>query len=112
MWPGLSLSATLPLPCFLDTHSLVGSPGFCLLAFHPYIISIFDRALAETFLTVISAAVLGAGIELWNCRDEGSVFRRRIAFIVFAAGFAIAHHTRKEGIVLLAPLHTSLLVLV
>lgn len=77
---------------------------FVFLAFHPYTISIFDRALAETFLTVIFTAVLGAGIELWNCRDENSVFRRRIAFIVFTIGFALAYHTRKEGIVLFAPL--------
>jgi hypothetical protein len=77
---------------------------FTFLAFHPYVISIFDRALAETFLTVVSAAVLGAAIELWNCRDRRSTFRRWVALIVYALGFAIAYHTRKEGIVLAVPL--------
>ena len=43
---------------------------FIFLAFHPYTISIFDRALAETFLTVVSVVVIAAGIELWNCRED------------------------------------------
>jgi hypothetical protein len=77
---------------------------FVFLAFHPYTIPIFDRALAETFLAVVSAAVIGAGIELWNCRDENSTFRRRFAFCIYVFGFAVAYHTRKEGIVLAAPL--------
>ena len=77
---------------------------FAFLAFHPYTISIFDRALAETFLVVVSAAVIGAGIELWNCREEGFAYRRRIALVVYIVGFAITFHTRKEGIILVAPL--------
>lgn len=77
---------------------------FAFLAFHPYVIKIFDRALAETFLTLVSTAVLGAAIELWNCRDVQFGFRKRVALIVYACGFAIAYHTRKEGIVLAAPL--------
>jgi len=77
---------------------------FAFLAFHPYVIKIFDRALAETFLTVVSTAVLGAAIELWNCRDVQFGFRKRVALIVYACGFAMAYHTRKEGIVLAAPL--------
>lgn len=77
---------------------------FAFLAFHPYVISIFDRALAETFLTVVSAAVLAAAIELWNSRDNRAAYRSRVALIVYAAGFAIAYHTRKEGIVLAVPL--------
>lgn len=77
---------------------------FAFLAFHPYTISIFDRALAETFLAVVCAAVLGAGIELWNCRDAGSSFRHRVAFVVYVVGFAVAFHTRKEGVVLVVPL--------
>ena len=77
---------------------------FLFLALHPYTIALFDRALPSTLLTVISAAVLGAGIEIWNCRDDDSVFRRRIAIVVFVAGFAMAFHIRPEGIVLVAPL--------
>lgn len=77
---------------------------FAFLAFHPYVIRIFDRALAETLLTVLTAAVLAAGIELWRRRDEGDSMPRRIAGVVYVAGFALAYHTRSEGIVLLAPL--------
>jgi hypothetical protein len=77
---------------------------FTFLAFHPYTISVFDRALAETFLTVIYAAVIAAGIELWNCREKGFTFRHSMALVVYILGFAIAYHTRKEGIVLVAPL--------
>lgn len=77
---------------------------FAFLAFHPYTISFFDRALAETFLTVVFAAIIGAGIELWNCREQGFTYRRRIALVVYIVGFAIAFHTRKEGIVLAMPL--------
>lgn len=77
---------------------------FTYLAFHPYVIYIFDRALAETFLTVVSAAVLGASIELWTCRDELPTPRNRFALVVYVIGFALAFHTRKEGIVLAVPL--------
>ena len=77
---------------------------FGFLAFHPYAVFIFDRALAETFLTVVSAAVLAAGIELWNCRDGQAKTRSRAAFVIYVAGFAVAYHTRKEGIVLVVPL--------
>ena len=77
---------------------------FCFLAFHPYVFVIFDRALAETFLTVLSAVVLAAAIELWNCRDNRLSRRARVALIVYVFGFAIAYHTRTEGIVLTAPL--------
>lgn len=81
-----------------------GSLLFAFLAFHPYVIRIFDRALAETLLTVLTAAVLAAGIELWRRRDEDDSVPRRIAWVVYVAGFALAYHTRSEGIVLLAPL--------
>jgi hypothetical protein len=77
---------------------------FVFLVFHPYIICIFDRVLAETFLTVVSAFVIGAGIELWNCRDQQGTFRKNSALVVYVLGFAIAYHIRKEGIVLLVPL--------
>lgn len=77
---------------------------FVFLAFHPYVMIIFDRALAETFLTVVSAAVLAAAIELWNCRDGASTRRSRVALVIYIFGFAVAFHTRKEGIVLAAPI--------
>jgi hypothetical protein len=76
---------------------------FVFLAFHPYIIRIFDRALAETLLTVLSAAVLAAGIEIWNRRAEGRSVARSIALWTYGIGFALAYHTRTEGIVLLVP---------
>ncbi|WP_018604633.1 hypothetical protein [Uliginosibacterium gangwonense] len=82
----------------------LGGVVFAFLAFHPYIIIVFDRALAETFLTVVSAAVLAAAIELWNCRDGQTTLRGRVALIIYVFGFAVAYHTRKEGIVLAAPL--------
>jgi hypothetical protein len=77
---------------------------FVFLVFHPYIICIFDRVLAETFLTVVSAFVIGAGIELWNCRDQQATFRKNSALIIYVFGFAVAYHIRKEGIVLVVPL--------
>lgn len=77
---------------------------FTFLAFHPYTISIFDRALAETFLAVVCAAVIAAGVELWNCRDSEAGIRRIVALTVFIFGFAIAFHARKEGVVIMAPL--------
>jgi hypothetical protein len=77
---------------------------FLLLAFHPYILIIFDNALAETFLTILSATVLAAGIEIWNCRKLDAGLRHVIAKWIFIIGVALAYHTRKEGIVLLIPL--------
>lgn len=77
---------------------------FAFLAFHPYVIRIFDRALAETFLTVTTAAVLGAGIELWNRRAETASVAWRVAMVTYCIGFAVAFHTRTEGVVLLVPL--------
>lgn len=77
---------------------------FVFLAFHPYTIAIFDRALAETFLLVGTTFVIAAGIELWNCRSESSTFRRTLAIFLYAVSFAVAYHTRKEGIVLVVPL--------
>ncbi|WP_143029233.1 hypothetical protein [Rhodoferax sp. OV413] len=77
---------------------------FIFLTFHPYIIRIFDRALAETLLTVLSTAVLAAGMELWNRRQEGPSAARRCAMVVYGVGFGTAYHTRSEGAVLLVPL--------
>lgn len=77
---------------------------FIFLAFHPYTIRIFDRALAETLLTVLSTAVLAAGMELWNRRREGTSAARCCATLVYGIGFGAAYHTRSEGVVLLLPL--------
>jgi len=81
----------------------VAAVTFLFLAFHPYAFIIFDRSLAETLLAVLSTIVLAAGIELWNSRD-GASSERRLALWAYAVSFALAFHTRKEGIVLLAPL--------
>ena len=89
---------------YLTRMAWLAALVFAFLAFHPYTIRFFDRALAETFLTVVSAGVIAAGIELWNCREGGFSSRRRIALVVYIVGFAIAYHTRKEGIVLVVPL--------
>ena len=77
---------------------------FVFLTFHPYVIRIFDRALAETLLTVLSTAVLAAGIELWNRRQERLSAGRCGAMLVYAVGFGAAYYTRSEGVVLLVPL--------
>ena len=82
----------------------VGALIFTYLLFQPFSLVIFDRALSETLVAVLCAAVLGAGIEIWNCRDRIAPFRRRIALVVYILGFAAAFHTRKEGVVLLVPL--------
>lgn len=77
---------------------------FIFLAFHPYVIRIFDRALAETLLTVLSTLVLAAGIDLWNRRTEIPSAVRKCALFLYCFGFSAAYFTRSEGIVLLAPL--------
>src|SRR6185436_1080860 len=83
----------------------VAALAFALLAFHPYGIFIFDRALSETLLTVLCAFALAGFIEAWNCHGaEGRGARKLIAFIAITLAFAAAYHTRKEGIVLVAPL--------
>ena len=81
----------------------VATVTFLFLAFHPYAFIIFDHSLAETLLAVLSTIVLAAGIELWNSRDKASN-ERGLAPWVYAVSFALAFHTRREGIVLLAPL--------
>lgn len=87
----------------LITQPWVGLALFIFLAFHPYGIVIFDRALPETLLTVLTAFTLAGFIEIWNTRrDTGS--RRSLAWFTTVIGFAAAYHTRSEGIVLLVPL--------
>ena len=93
-------------------HRLCGRawPGvlvFVFLAFHPYSIALFDRALSENLVAALVAIALAAFIDVWNFRIGGpqpSQNRQRIAIAVGAVAFAAAFHTRKEGIVLLLPL--------
>lgn len=77
---------------------------FVLIAFHPYSFSVFDHALAETLLAPLCTYAFGAFIELWNCRQGAGRVRKWLAWIGVTAGFALAYHTRKEGLVLLVPL--------
>lgn len=89
----------------LTRKTWTGVLAFILLAYHPYSLVLFDRALAETFLTVITVFVLAAALEIWNLRhSSSSKLRRKIAIVVFCVGFAIAFHTRKEGFLLLLPI--------
>jgi hypothetical protein len=88
----------------LTRVSWAGLVLFAFLAFHPHVIRIFDRALAETLLTVLVPAVLASGIELWRLRDEANSTERSIALMVYVVGFALAYHTRTEGVLMLVPL--------
>lgn len=88
----------------LTARALPAAVAFVFLSFHPYALVIFDRALAETLLAVLSMTVLASAIELWNCREAVGTPRRRLALAVYVLGYALAFHTRKEGIILLAPL--------
>lgn len=78
--------------------------AFVFLCFHPYALTLFDRALPETLLGALCAAVSGAAIEIWNCRNMQAGTRRFVAMALYSGGFALAYHTRAEGAVLLAPL--------
>ena len=77
---------------------------FLFLAFHPYTLGIFDRALAETLLAVLCTSALAAAIELWNVHGGQSRLRGRLALLIYVASFALAYQVRKEGVVLLVPL--------
>lgn len=79
---------------------------FIFLAFHPFSFVLFDNALSENLLTVLSAVALAGFIELWNLRDAPRIrdWRHISAWCATALAFAAAYHTRKEGIVLLTAL--------
>ncbi|MFZ3281934.1 hypothetical protein [Pseudomonas sp.] len=81
-----------------------GLLAFVLLAFHPYAIMVLDRGLSETLLGGLTLLTLAAGIEVWNSRKSESGYSRKISYVLFVSGFAFAYLTRKEGVVLLAPL--------
>lgn len=101
----LAASAYLAYALYRATGMLsVSVPAFAVLILHPYTITLFDRALAETIVTVLTSFLVAAAIEIWNVRDEPPNRRRVLATAVFCGGFALAFHARKEGIVLLAPL--------
>lgn len=88
---------------------LAGLVVFILLAFHPYAMMVLDRGLSETLLAGITVLTLAAGIEVWNSRHAEHCCLKKISYILFVAGFAFAYLTRKEGVVLLAPLLVMLL---
>ena len=88
----------------LSGRTWVAAIAFVYLALHPYTLILFDWGLAESLLTVLSAAALAGFIELWNCRGPCSRRRRIFAWVAAGLGFALAYHSRKEGIVLIAPL--------
>jgi hypothetical protein len=84
----------------------VGLIVYFYLAFHPYSIVLFDRALSENFLAALTALALAGFIELCSLRESKYILSIRsvIAWISVTLVFAIAYHTRKEGIVLLPPI--------
>lgn len=75
---------------------------FCVL--HPLFFVLFDRALAETLLSVLVVLMLGSGLEVWATRYEPRCRRARLATWIFMIAFALAFHVRKEGILLLVPI--------
>jgi hypothetical protein len=83
---------------------IIGLFLFLYLSFHPYTFQIFDRALAENLLTVISALVIASAIELWINRDNKGSFRWNLAIIIYVTGSAFGYHTRSEGILYVIPL--------
>lgn len=87
---------------------LAGLMVFIMLAFHPYAIMVLDRGLSETLLGGLTVLTLAAGIEVWNSRNAERSLSKKIAYGLFIAGFAFAYLTRKEGVVLLAPLMVML----
>ncbi|BEI34788.1 hypothetical protein PHIN6_03060 [Polynucleobacter sp. HIN6] len=85
---------------------IIGLLLFIYLIFHPYIFEIFDRALSETLLTVISAFVIASAIEIWNNRNNTRNLRWKFAVVIYVAGCAFGYHTRSEGIVFVVPIMT------
>jgi hypothetical protein len=94
----------------LTSSTCVAAVAFAFLAFHPYGMFIFDRALSETLLTVLSAFALAGFIEAWNCRGMRLSPRGITALVAVTLGFAAAFHIRKEGVLLLVPLAVLALV--
>lgn len=103
LWIFSSLYLAIAIARFTRWRS-AGLLVFVLLAFHPYAIMVLDRGLSETLLGALSVLTLAAGIEVWNLRKTENCYSQRISYILFVIGFAVAYLTRKEGIVLLAPL--------
>jgi len=88
----------------LAKRGWVATVAFVYLAFHPYPLFLFDLSLAETLFAVLYMVTLGGGIELWNCRSSRLSWRYWVALASYVCGFALAFHTRKEGVVLLVPI--------
>ena len=80
---------------------------FC--AFHPVFAVLFDRALAETLLSVLVALMAGAALEIWNTHDSPHSRRGSVATWVFGVSFALAFHIRKEGVLFVMPIMFLLL---
>lgn len=109
LWIFSSLYLAIAITRFTRWKS-AGLIAFVLLALHPYAIMVLDRGLAETLLAALSVLTLAAGIELWNSRHEPDSYSHRISYGLYVAGFTFAYLTRKEGVVLLAPLAILLLI--
>lgn len=88
----------------LSRRTWTGVAFWVFSAFHPLFLVLFDRALSETLLSALVAVMLGAGVEIWNTRDAAHSRRGVIATWLFAVAFALAVHTRKEGILFVLPL--------
>lgn len=84
---------------------LAGMIVTMFMLFHPAGITLADRALAENILPPVVALAIALALEFWRTLDldiKGP--RRWLLGITLAGVCAIAYHTRREGIVLLAPL--------
>ncbi|MEI2829316.1 hypothetical protein [Pseudomonas mosselii] len=109
LWIFSSLYLAIAITRFTRWKS-AGLVTFVALALHPYAIMILDRGLAETLLAALSVMTLAAGLEIWNTQKHAGDYSKQLASILYIAGFAAAYLTRKEGIVLLAPLIVLLIV--
>jgi predicted membrane channel-forming protein YqfA (hemolysin III family) len=77
-----------------------------LCSFHPYAFILFDHSLAEVLLVVLTVLSLAGFLDLWNKRDDEDFtgWKQWGLAILTSFSFSMAYHTRKEGVLLLAPL--------
>jgi hypothetical protein len=100
----IGVSGYLSLAIFgLTRNRAISGFLFLFLLFHPYAISIFDRALSENLLVACCALTLAGGIEVWNCRGSSYSLRKFFASLSYVVGFGVCYHIRKEGILFLFP---------
>jgi hypothetical protein len=88
--------------CRWTGSRLAGAIAALFLIFHPAGITLADRALAENILPPLVALCMALGMEYWQARHAPR--RRWILGVIFGLCCAAAYHTRREGIVLGAPL--------